>query len=417
MFCEDNMIGVTKETPNLLFHIIYVSLTISLLFSGYSITTSFVSVIYGKYGYYSYMLIYITTIIGSIISSYMVDYFGIKWTLIFGSFFYVMYISLFNLHSNVLLLISSIITGFGSGIMRTQQNNWLSSMIAYEPHKDLYVGIFNCIFGTYSIIGSLISLVIFIFNLGNISTLVWIMLGTTIISWLLLFPMKNPDIENKKTNYIELLKNWKLYMFFPLIIFQGGNITYIFLTIPLLLQPQNNIDLPQCGKSNNNTYCDIELVISLIFLIYGIFYSLTPYLFGFGSIIFSNNIFSQERRVMQLFGHDPNNIYHLILCLFVILQNLSVVYFTIHFESNYYYLIVGMICGINDGIVNYLITVLLIEYFPQQKSVFAIHRAIYSFFSAILALTFSFVEWYNPLIFLTAIIFLSLTTYNILIRY
>lgn len=353
------------------------------VFGGYAIICGLVTTKYGLYGYYANLLYWMGSMISSIASPYLSYYlFGIKGSLIIGAFTYAIYILGFNLHHLYFIMIASIINGIGSGLFRTNMNIWLVSQIATTDerkyHDELYVGVYNTIFGFSTIISASIGIVIYNTDID----IYWTAFVITMGSVLLLFFITPAQLNI--THYVSLagykdliIEFWYIY---PLIAFQGFNTIYINSIMTL------------------NFNGDIQFIM-VHFLVYSIGFCITSHLLGW------------------LGWNNPHKEYFWIILLMIITGGLSGVYIIIirYYLINIYlcYLSSSFLAGMTEATIYYLIIILFNSKYSDNKStVFAYHRTIYSMFAGLSQIYCSLVSMnviiisLNLLMIISSIIFL-----------
>lgn len=348
--------------------ICYLSVMWTILNSGYVIASSLITSIYGKTGFLMQVVLYFTNMSGSLTAPFIVYWiFGLKWSIVVGatcylSFFLGLNFEMFWIYygynvsdfmMTLPLYAGCMITGFGVGIVKSQQNTWISSMLTVENY-DYYIGVYTTILNSYGIIGYTFSYILIYFQI-NINTLVWILFFMTIIIIVMMIFTSSPQIDN--THVISIKIMVKLLV--------EPKIWYIF----LISQYYANIVifsysiLPLCVKSYD--------VILLNYLIYSIILCISSYIIGSVSKMVGSTVLILSAVVVSLFV----SIFYLIIC--------HLEYITV---SNYLILIVGVICAISEAFASYISLKEINRIFPDNRSINSISRAYYSFSCMILSL-------------------------------
>ena len=331
---------------DILFSIIYASLSLSVLFSSYLAISSLSVITYGIYGFYSYIIIYFFNIFGALSAPYIVYHIlGVKWTILVGASTYIIYIIAYCSNSNLWLLLGSAITGFGAGLMRSQQNTWITSIT--DTNVSFYVGIYNSIFSFSSILGFGISATLSYFGIP-LNIIIWILTGLGIISCISFIFSKNIDVrEEHKVSigkYVEVMKDTDLLLIYPLIFYQVLSMGISYGILPILFTN--------------------EIYATYGYLIYGITLCLVSYINGWIT-----------KRIDYKWLIYDNSIIMLILCLTIILHQ----YF---YNNELLLLLAFLISGCNEAICIFSIICILSEF--QYKLIYGNHRAIYCIFSMLI---------------------------------
>lgn len=346
------------------FQIAYAALMTGILFAGYVTASGYVTTIYGRYGFYSHMIVFICTVFGSLIAPLSVSRFlGIKWTMMIGAGTYIIYLAVYNLKIVPLFLVISAINGFGVGFFRPQQNTWITSMPIHS-NKGYYLGLFNTIFGLYGIIGSSVAFTVFAFSLSN-EILIWAMLGMAFSAFLGMICMADPRLHDKYdfriSTYGNFLKDGKLWLLIPMIFFQAHSMGFSYQLLP----PYYDGD---------------DFWIAISFLIYSTVFCVMSYIVGFLS------------RWIDII------VWLCILCM----SSLSMagyivsIHIWIKMANQYQYLPLAITCGINDSVILFCIIYILSDRYKGNSMIYGYHRSVFSIFAAMLALIMSFVPWWIP---------------------
>ena len=371
----------------LVYKIASTSLLLAILFSGYVTVSGLTSTIYKEIGFYMYITIQIGNIIGSITSSFIVYWLlGIKWTIIVGGTTYVIWLSVYNFHITSLMLCVSALVGIGGGFLITQQSVWVSSMpIGSKP--SYYIGIFNSIFGIYGIIGSTFATIIFSLEI-QLETLVWISTGIS-FSTILLLMVFMPNIQLDDSHivslnlYSQLIKNFSMWLFMPITLYQSISFVYSFVLMPLIMD--HNF-----------------MIISLNFTIYSITFCLNSYLLA--------HIY---RKIDPLYLLIINIF---ICCVLFTLNGMAYLYLDYLVEHDYYpVLVIGFFCGIGNSITNTIILTELARWFSDCKTVFGFNRAFQSIGASIFSLVALHISWYIYFSIMLSVIIFATVCYSFFI--
>lgn len=339
---------------NLTIYVIYLSILLALLNTSNAISTSFVTTIYGKTGLIMNIFMYFANMFGSLSAPFTTYWIlGLKWTVIAGGTAYLAQLISLNLHNIWILYSFSMITGFGIGIVKSQQNSWISTL-PIEKHAEFYLGTYNSIFSCYGIIGYGFSYLMIYYGY-NISVVIWITLIITVIILLLLSFLKSPtlDTSHKITvkMYYKLLRQPDIWYIVPYCIYFAISNVFTFSITPLVLI---NYD-----------------IIMLNFLFYSVVYCVTSYILG----IFYNKI-----------GTGTISIINLLTGILIAIMYLTMNIYNLTIINRYYALLFGCISGINDSITSLIIITEINNNFSEYKVMYGFTRTIYSFTCMIISL-------------------------------
>jgi MFS family permease len=331
--------------------ILHTSLSLAIIYGSYTITTEYLTFSYQEFGFISYILIFVLNVASSLLAPFIVFYLtGVKWTIVIGAISYLIWLLLFNLGNNTLLLIGAVFLGIGAGLFRSQQNVWITSL-EYEnsASKDYYVGIYNAIFGLNGVIGAIFTVIILYFDYG-IDMLVWILLIISVAAFISLVFIKPVKINNSHEItlklYYQTAKDIKLLLLLPLILYQSCGLVVSYELLPVYFA--------KFGKFS----------IALMFLLYSVVYCINMYIL---SVLIKKT-----------------DVIFMLLSLVMINGCLSVLILLMYQIDSFgkYFIVLGVFAGLADSIVNFIVVYLLHAHF-ESKIVYSIYRSSICVFSAI----------------------------------
>lgn len=344
-------------------HIIHTSLSLAIIYGSYVITTEYLTNIYKDVGIYAYVILFMSNVIFSILAPFIVYHLtGIKISLIIGAAGYIVWILLFNINNNILILIGSGIIGSGAGILRSQQNVWISSL-QYDSIelKDYYVGIYNTIFSLNGIMGSIFTTIILVADI-KFNILIWILLALSTISLFSLSFIKSIELNDTHKilakDYCKMFIDKKMLLLIPLIFAQAIGLAITYEIIPLLIVTKINV--------------------SYMFLSYSFTYSAVSYSLSF-LIKYVNPIFML---ILSIIMHA--------------LTSITIFMIELHNINQVYYSIIAISIGITDSLLSFVILYIIHTYF-QSKVYYSIYRAYICTFSAIFTLVIPLISTPNSL--------------------
>lgn len=372
--------------------IVYGALMMGILFAGYVVASGYATTIYGIYGFYSHMIVFICTIFGALFSPILVTHvLGIKWTLMTGAGTYVIYLLAYCLDHVPLFLVMSAVNGFGAGIFRSQQNTWITSMpihtargfvrsanhtpIKSSFHQDgdmaWYLGLFNSVFGLYGIIGAVIALVVFSYEFSN-AVLMWTMTGMAFGAFLAMIFMEDPLTTRDDTFNLEVYKGFlldgHLWLLAPMVFFQAYGMVYSYEVLPLM-------------------YAGNSYWIALNFLVYSVVYCVVSYMVGFLSRWIQPIIWVAFMTILSLTFGVYLAILHIYAPPHTITDLLAWPYAV--------YLLFAILCAMNDSIVLFCVVYILAENYSNHM-IYGYHRALFSIFAAFIAAVSPYMPWWFP---------------------
>jgi MFS family permease len=206
-----------------------ISLLYALIFSGYTLSNQYLLLLYPDIGIYLSSLLFAAMFICTIFAPYISHYIlSIKWTVILGTFGTTVWLLSFNIDFPYLIIISTILAGFGSGLYRSHQFILIKKLYPNNVSRNMAVSlsVFN-MYGviTAPIIFTMLFLDISIYNVLKCFTVV------VLISQIFLMFVKNVENEKKELNYFGIFKT-KIWLLLPLSQVQAANFTTYFVFIP-----------------------------------------------------------------------------------------------------------------------------------------------------------------------------------------
>ena len=358
----------------LLVHIWYTSITLALLFGGYSMISEYMTTIYGNIGFYSYFIIYLSNVLGSFISPFLAMAIGVKWSIYVGALTYFIWMAIFNLKSSIIILLVSVINGIGSAIMRSQQSVWITSL----PIKDklgYYIGIYNAVFNFNGIFAGTISITILFFKF-KLESLIWIFVLIGFVSMIMLLFVKKVPLTDEhfidKESFIIMLKDKTFMLLYPIIIFQSFGIIFTYAVLPIFMEEN-------------------DLAIAIMFLVYSIASAICSYVIG----ILCDKISSAKLIGFICINSVISTVYIYLVAIIKTMGGYEDAGNSGTHNHNYAYayIVSGIFCAINDSGINGILLYIMSKYY-KNKTVFSIHRAIFSIFCAIYAAVAPFIPWY-----------------------
>lgn len=252
--------------------VIYFSIVYSLIFSGYYLVTSFLSILYPDYAFISFAIFYSVYAIASLISPFILYKLNYKVSLFLSALTFVFFVAGSSSNNAIIMLTSSGIAGLGNSVIWIVQGTWISSINNDNSNNDnnSNYGIFYSGFATNVIIGNLLGLIVLLTGIP-VNTMMWLMIiltgsGTVMA---LFVPFHQDNHQDHQNTFLQTIKGMFLvafekkgYLLILLMMAQsiGLNVTYQIL--PRLIN----------ANANNNTSDQIigPLFIVATFLAYGV---------------------------------------------------------------------------------------------------------------------------------------------------
>jgi MFS family permease len=365
-----------------------------LVFSGYYVITGFLNLLYPNiFAQLSFVLFYAIYGITSFFAPFLSSFINIYLLLFLCSLTFLLFIGLTSFLVNYLLLIGSVIGGFGNAFIWLAQGKMLTSE---------QTGIFYSLFNISIVFGNLIGLIILLTGI-SLQIMSFSMLAVTgcgsFVSFSLFLSLQirkegeeeakeegeeeakeegegeakeeegegeakeeakeeegegeaKEEAKGKELNkYLEIFQVFfcvkNCYFIIPCFIYQAIGLNVTFQIIPRLIL--------------NNTLSDFQtksIYNSLVFIAYGCSCIFFSYLWG--------KIFLKNWRIVLL-----SSLILEILCLIGILM------LGLFNNQPGYYIIIGFVRGCIDYAINNIINISL-SYFEDKKNYFGLYRCIYS---------------------------------------
>lgn len=135
MIDQDSNSTVTNK--NVVTKTVYVGSVFLLLFTAYNIAQGVLTTVFKDVGFYSFALIYFPYALSSLISPWIGRRLGVRFSLLFGSITYVLWMMALSFKNLEFVLIISVINGIGSGLLWVHEGIWLTHLIkSDEMHQD-----------------------------------------------------------------------------------------------------------------------------------------------------------------------------------------------------------------------------------------------------------------------------------------
>lgn len=395
------IIPIVNNNLSDIFKTIYFSLTYCLIFTGYYVSLTFVSIKYPNYSFIGFALLYTTYSIGSLLAPSIGGKLGVKNSIILSSFFYIFYIFTINIDNVILYLCASILTGFSAGLIWLHQGIWITKIAENNNTKTgLFQGIFYSIFNFNNIIGNILGLILLYVGI-SINDMLWYMMCVTGLGILMSFFISNLPTSvilskdqlystfNKRLKaVINVAKIKEIRMLMPIMAYQSSGICLTFQILPKLIFKSSKFisdDKDLAGRFN-----------MYAFLTYGISSSIFAFLWG---RIFDR--YGWKWIYIPLFSME-------IICL---IMYILFDHYKIH---PYFWIFVASFRGIIDYGINSLLCCSISKYYIKQStSIYGLYRCLYALFYipiSILTGIFEF-QW---IILLTLILMITSTMTYIL---
>jgi len=385
--------------------IIYFSIIYCFVFTGYYVTAGFLNIIYPDHAFISFAIFYSAHAIGSLIFPYTnpsKKYFKLE--LFVSSLGLCIFVGFASSRIIPLLLIGAGIGGLGNSLIWLKQGIYISEFSTSEIGS--LTGIFFAIFGSSLIVGNLIGLII-IFASGLVSTMMYVMIGITLIGVIMtLFvkPHKKGDNIDKNTSdstntlktLIALIKCYG-YLLIPIMITTAVGLNITYQIIPQSLNMYKN-NITNIGNTTNitigsdigsNINSNIDLYNLGVFLAYGISSIITSYVSG------------------KLFEH-----WKLLLILYIFLEllvlgSIIVIRNVIDVDKNIdntpigIWIIIGFVKGITDYLLNNILNISISTFYKEDAGpIYGMYRCIYAVSYVIISICTGYLN-YNWIIGIT----------------
>lgn len=350
--------------------LILFSLVYTLVFTSYYFLTSFLNIIYPNEAFISFSLFYGIYAISSLFIPLIIDKIHFKISLFISTFLFLIFIGFSSSYISALMLIGSVLAGFGNSCIWLLQGKFTSS---YDGKS---IGIFYSIFNCNLIFGNLLGLTVLLIG-GGVQIILFILIGISasgcILSLFVKFP-KIIEIEKKK-NILDVIT--KCYILIPMFMAQSIGLNITFQIIPKIISNYNDEHL-------------VSIYNTVIFLAYGVF-----------SILFSTiwgKLFDKNTKFVII----PYCILEIGCCVTIFLFSKFITYPA-------YYIMIGFLRGLIDSAINIILNVSLSKYESKDiNNLFAVYRSIYSLTYLIISICVGYIRY--EIILLINVIFCIVAT-------
>eukprot|EP00048_Salpingoeca_helianthica_P004911 m.82182 g.82182 ORF g.82182 m.82182 type:complete len:540 (-) comp13394_c2_seq1:61-1680(-) len=342
----------------------YLGVCFCLLFTAFSTARSYLTTVFPTYGYWSFFMMYIGFMMGSVSAVPMVHRTSPRHVMFAASLSYVVFLSLINTGNVPLFLASSLTMGMGAGSIWVAQALYLmrtSTLGAVQLGR--LTAIFFAIWSLSSLFGS--SLAILAIRLGlAASGVFWIMTGVCMLSCTMFFFVRNvphtkPRDAASPVDVVRRMFSLVPQMPAHLIIYgmhQGFGLLLIWAVLPTLVSP----DLDK---------------ISVVIVAYSISATAMSYVWGY--------LFDHHGMFVLLSFHFLNGA-------MVVVSILSI---TATHSPWYIHIVCGLLAGSYDQCNNNLITTLVKHCLPERTDMGV---GVYRLSFAVAIVIFSTVALYVP---------------------
>jgi hypothetical protein len=355
----------------------YLGLCFCLLFTAFSTSRSYLTTVFPTYGYWSFFMMYIGFMVGSMSAVPMLHRSSPRVVMFGASLTYVVFLSLINTGNVPLFLITSTTMGMGAGSIWVAQAMYLMRTSSLGPVQlGRLTAVFFAFWSLSSFFGS--SLAILAIRLGLVASGVfWIMTGVCIASSILFFFVRNvelikPVVPLSPFDVVRQTLALVPHMPAHLIIYgmnQGFSLLLIWAVLPTLVSPELD-------------------KISVVIVAYSISATSSSYAWGY--------------------LHDRKGMFTMLLCHFVngLAGLASIIAITASHAPWYVFVVSGLLCGSFDQCNNNLITTLVKHCLPTniEKGV-----SVYRLSFAVTVVLFSTVALYAPYLVFLALCVLTLS--------
>lgn len=351
-----------------IFQTIYFSITYCLIFTGYYVTVTFVSVIYPDYSFIGFAMLYTTYSIGSLLAPSIGKKIGLKNSIICSSCSYILFVFSINFGNVVLYLISAMIVGFSSGIIWLHQGIWITRISEnLNKRTGFFQGIFYSIFNLNNIIGNIIGIIIL--SMGkSVLDMLWYMIcisGIGVVMTFFITPLSSSIVlsdddlfstfNNRLQAVLTVSKLKQVRLLMPIMAYQSAGICLSLQILPKLIYKSSHKlsdDNDIAGKYN-----------MYAFLGYGIGSSVFAFLWG---KIYDN--LGWMWIYIPLFTIEIS-----CLIMYIVFDKLNI--------HPYMWILVATLRGIIDYGTNTLLCCSISKYFiTQSTSVYGLYRCEYALF-------------------------------------
>ena len=312
----------------ILFSLVYI-----LIYLGYYVTSSFLSILYPEYAFISFAIFYGVYAIGSLFSIFLLEKMNFKLLLFLSCVTFCIFVGFAGSGIVALLLIGSFIGGLGNSTM------WLTQGIFLESTE---MAKFYTLFNINNIAGSLIALIVLLSGLSS-QLMILIILSSTVTGTILslFLKQKSEKIENEKFSLIQIFLSGKeIYLLFLCFVYQSVALNVTYQIVPRLVKS--------------------PIYNAIVFIVYGVF--------AMGFSWLSGKLFIRNWKYVVL-GYTGLEI--ICLSLILIFEKL--------FDIPGLYIIVGALRGTIDYSVNNVINITLSQGKKENvRNFFSLYRFIYA---------------------------------------
>ena len=343
----------------ILFSLVYI-----LIYLGYYVTTSFLTILYPDYAFISFAIFYGVYAIGSLGSVSLLEKMNFKLLLFLSCVTFCIFVGFAGSGIVALLLIGSVLGGFGNSTM------WLTQGVFLDSGE---MAKFYTLFNINNIAGSIIALIVLLSGLSSQIMILIILSSTVVGTFLSLFLKKRNEVEKFNFSLIRIFASGKeIYLLFLIFVYQsvGLNVTYQI--------------LPRLVKS--------PIYNAIVFIVYGVF--------AMGFSWLSGKLFVRNWKYVVL-GYSSLEI----LCLSLILM------FGKLFDIPGLYIIIGALRGTIDYSVNNVINITLSQGKKEEvRNFFSLYRFVYAIAYLLTSICVGYIPY--EYILLICLIFLISSTFT-----
>ena len=345
----------------ILFSLVYI-----LVYLGYYVTTSFLNILYPDYAFVSFAIFYGVYAIGSLGSVLLLEKMNFKLLLFLSCVTFCIFVGFAGSGIVALLLIGSVLGGFGNSTM------WLTQGVFLESGE---MAKFYTLFNINNIAGSIIALIVLLSGLSS-QIMILIILSSTVIGTFLSLFLKKVENEREveKFSLIRIFASGKdIYLLFLLFVYQsvGLNVTYQI--------------VPRLVKS--------PIYNAIVFIVYGVF--------AMGFSWLSGKLFVKNWKYVVI-GFSSLEV----LCLSLILI------FGKLFDIPGLYIIVGALRGTIDYSVNNVINITLSQGNKGEvRNFFSLYRFIYAIAYLLTSICVGYITYEYILLICLIFLISSIITY------
>lgn len=234
------------ESRAALWKVLYLALCFAIVFTS-NIVQSFLTTLYGSYGYIALALLQLFFGIGSLFAPVIVNIFGVKSTMVFGSLTYFAMLSIVTFKIGWLLISMAIVNGVGAAFLWISQGIWLTRITENSGSIGTLTGVFFAVFNMNAVIGNTLAIILQNFAIP-LETIIWVMSAVALVgSLMMVFSSSVPNLENKATmNSTSVLQTLadlkrvfimkKTLLLLPYILCQGVSASFWAADIPVFAE-------------------------------------------------------------------------------------------------------------------------------------------------------------------------------------